>query len=499
MSDGVLFTSLPTWDQMDFRQNCSLYGNWLASYIMPNPWDTSERVGASFLLSLDYFIASTPVSWDLPTAAERQQKVLQDISSWFTYHMYNFYNSTDGYWYISEEFKLRAIEEPVESCPAEFCKALGYTGNADTVGIGVCYRPLAPSDLLLTSSCKVYISYYIEASLATMYLLAYTVWQIQKWRKVHAKDGANAPLLPGSSPEMTRGSSKVKKPKHLPLSRRINDSFRGSLDAFLAASMLMSVVMLIAGIYASCIGRDTHDSNPNQPLPYLSSAIYDMVLSLLASVFSVFPVLLLYALMGRHGGRGISRDKTQPEDKKKTSSPPDIHRVWLRRGVLFVIWCLGAAEVYLAPRGDIDYNQRHDEDATMKTDFCDHRGGASYWYGMKAAQFLVIGAPLTWLVLTTFVITGFWIPGLANRPWVTRWRSVWRLTIAWLNMLIMWGLLAYFTVLRHEIIKTADGIDNDDTLNFGQILALATWVPVLAEFFYIFICEFLAAGVVVVS
>jgi hypothetical protein len=327
------------------------------------------------------------------------------------------------------------------------------------------------------------VSYYVEASLATLYLIAYTVWQIQKWRKSKGKGGASAPLLVGATaPEV---GAKVKKPKKLPFSTRVLDSFRGSLDSFLAASMLISVVMLGAGVYTSAYGRDDYRrSNPNQVLPYLGSAIYDMVLSLLAGTFSIFPVLLLYALMGRHGGGGGKRKGG------KSGPAPDIHRVWLRRTVLFMIWCLGAALVYLAPRGDVDYLERHDEDATWNQDFCDQRGGANYWRGMKAAQFLVIGAPLTYLVLTTFVLTGFGIPGVVDKPWVVRWRSVWRLGVAWLNMLAMWGLLAYFTVLRHRIIKTAGGLDNEDKWSFGQILALATWAPVVAEYVYIFICEF---------
>jgi hypothetical protein len=339
---------------------------------------------------------------------------------------------------------------------------------------------------------QVHVSYYVEATLATLYLTAFTVSQIAKWRRVKRKGGASAPLLPGGAPE-TNTTAPGRKRKRPPLSRRLDDSFRGSLGSFLSASMLISIVMLGAGVYISAFGRDPlrrSSTNPNQALPYLSSAIYDMVLSLLAGVFSIFPVLLLYALMGRHeGGDSTSKKKKGAGDGGAQQQQPDIHRVWLRRCVLAAIWCLGAALVYLAPRGDIDYYDRHDSKADWNTDFCDKRGGANYWRGMKAAQFLVIGAPLTYLVLTTFVLTGFGIPGVVDRPWVVKWRSVWRLGIAWLNMLAMWGLLVYFTVLRHRIIKTAGGLDNEDKWSFGQILALATWVPIMAEFVYIFICE----------
>lgn len=467
MSDGVSFTDLPRWEAMNFSQNCTLFGNWLSSFLMPNPWDTREKMGASFTLSIEYFLSATPDDFTFPETPDEAQALMLEINKWFTYNLYNHLDA-DDYWYLSDEFIDRAVWKPVESCPVEYCKALGYTGNADLTGIGV------------------QVSYFVEATLATLYLTAYTISQVAKWRKVKRKKGsAGAPLLVNPAAPGTGADASQKKAKRIPLSQRLNDSFRGSLNSFLTATMLISIVMLAAGVYTSAFGRtDVRRSkdNPNQALPYLSSAIYDMVLSLMAGVFSIFPVLLLYALMGRHGG---SR-KTGAE-----GGAPDIHRVWLRRCVLAAIWCLGGALVYLAPRGDIDYYDRHDSSAEWNTDFCDQRGGANYWKGLKAAEFLVIGAPLTYLVLTTFVVTGFWIPGLADRPWVVKWRSVWRLGVAWLNMLAMWGLLAYFTVLRHRIIKTAGGLDSENKWTFGQVLALATWVPVMAEFVYIFICELL--------
>ncbi|KAB5517452.1 hypothetical protein GE09DRAFT_1230809 [Coniochaeta sp. 2T2.1] len=467
MSDGVNFTNFPAWEEMDFSQNCTVFGNWLASFLMPNPWDPRERMGGSLPLSISFFLSATPDNFTVPDTAEGQQDLMVEINEWFTFNLYNYYNFTDEFWYLSEEFRERAIWAPLDFCPAEYCKALGYTGNADLTGIGV------------------HVSYYVEATLATLYLIAYTVWQIDKWRKVkYKKSGASAPLLVGGVPGVASDTAAKPKKKRLPLSRRINDSFRGSLGSFLSASMLISIVMLGAGVYVSAFGRDglrRSSDNPNQSLPYLSSAIYDMVLSLLAGVFSIFPVLLLYALMGRHGGNSSKRKK------EAKGGAPDIHRVWLRRCVLAAIWCLGCALVYLAPRGDIDYYERKNHDATWNNDFCDQRGRANYWRGMKAAQWLVIGAPLTYLVITIFLLTGFGIPGIVDRPWVVKWRSVWRLGVAWLNMLAMWGLLAYFTVLRHRIIKTAGGLDNEDKWSFGQILALATWVPVMAEFVYIFI------------
>ncbi|GKT81268.1 C6 zinc finger domain containing protein [Colletotrichum tofieldiae] len=220
--------------------------------------------------------------------------------------------------------------------------------------------------------------------------------------------------------------------------------------------MLISVAMLGASVYAGATNlQERTGANPDLPS---ADSIYETALALIASNFSVFPVMLLYAL-AKHDG----------------------HRKWLHRSVLFLLWGLSVTVVYLAPRGEVDYTLRKSGQRNFE---CDQRG-SQYWHVVKATQFLVIGLPLLWLVLTVFITTGFKIPGMVDKPWVKRWRSMWRLMIAWINMLIMWGILAYFTYFRQKIIDAADGLDKNDKWTFGQVLALAAWAPILAEIFYI--------------
>jgi len=305
------------------------------------------------------------------------------------------------------------------------------------------------------------ISYYIEAILVTIYLVAFTIHNIVHHYDVKAGRKSEAVGRPHLTRKFTGRSGG-------PVGRLL-DAFRGSLDPLLGATMIMAMAMLIAAVYTSIIKGKARQVPANaQDIP-TGSAIYDMCLSLLAASFSVFPVMLIYALM-RH-----------PERSERT------HRRWLRRVVLVLVWGIAATEVYLAPRGELDYNERHAEESSF---YCDQRGGPRYWAGMKAAQFLVIGVPVLWILITAFLLTGFRIPGVVDRPWVRRWRSIWRLLVAWINLALMWGLLAYFTVLRHKIIQVSDGLDQEDVWNFGQILAVATWVPSVAEFFYVLICEF---------
>lgn len=262
----------------------------------------------------------------------------------------------------------------------------------------------------------------------------------------------------------------------MPLLHRTVDACRGSLDSFLASAMLFSIVMLSAAIYISAQGRMTRKSTVAEQIMPHSSATYDMILSLTAAGFAVFPVLVLYTLMGRRDGRRGNRGHTN-------------HRTWLRRAVIAIIWVLLVVEVFMSPRGNLDYDQRHEGIQGADEDPCNKRGGKRYWQSMKAAQFLVIGAPILWMVVTVFLMTGFRIPGVLVKPWIRRVRSVWDLSIAWVNMALTWAILWYFSVLRDRIGETSGILNDQSDWGFGQILSLAAWVPIAGEFLYLFICK----------
>lgn len=229
------------------------------------------------------------------------------------------------------------------------------------------------------------------------------------------------------------------------------DAFRGSLASFLNASMLFSLVMVSAALYVSGRRDAEHESwLQNSGWIPSGSALYDLVLALLASTFSLFPVTIVYAIQRPRDNRGALWTKD--------------HQLWIRRAILVILWVLAAAEVYISPRGEYDYEDRHNagREIYLAYEDCDQRGGMHYWHGIQAAQYLVIGAPLLWLILTLFLLTGFRIPGVVDSPWVSGWRLRWRLVAAWANMFFMWGMLAYFTVLRHKINVTAGHLDLED-------------------------------------
>ncbi|KAL0935938.1 uncharacterized protein CTRU02_208153 [Colletotrichum truncatum] len=409
-----------TWDQLNFHSNCTAWGQWLGALVQPDPWQPSQTRGNSLELSAALFFYSVPKH---SLQADQLSTLYVEIASWFTYNMAHTPvpagEAFPDYWLFSPNFTSLVINDPKQKCAAEYCKAAGYTGSQDLSGIGVV------------------VSYFLEALLGTMYLIAFTIHQTILYFK------KNKPKK--SRPQQAQT-----------VSDRILDSFRGSLDMFLGGAMLIAVAMLGAALYSSITqGEEKRKTNPDLPS---GEAVYEMPLSLIASNFSVFPVMLLYALVKHEG-----------------------HRKWLHRSVLLILWGLSASVVFLAPRAEIDYDERK---SGRRNFDCDQRG-SQYWQVVKATQFLVIALPLLWLVITLFLTTGFKIPGMVDKPWVKTWRGIWRLLIAWINLFLMWGILAYFAHFRQKIIDTAGGLDKNDEWTFGQVLALAAWVPVVAELFYI--------------
>lgn len=74
MSDGVNFTAFPLWEDMDFTKDCSLYGNWLYSFLKENVWNPAESFDGSALVTIYYFKSALPESysfpWDGPLGAD---------------------------------------------------------------------------------------------------------------------------------------------------------------------------------------------------------------------------------------------------------------------------------------------------------------------------------------------------------------------------------------------------------------------------------------------
>lgn len=271
---------------------------------------------------------------------------------------------------------------------------------------------------------QVFASYYVEAILVTLFLCAYSFWHIRKRSTPH---------------EMV--DSKASRFASLTLK-----AFRCSTKDFLDAAVLFSIAVLVAAVYISAAGVAQRQESKQEAIdiPH-GSVLYDMMLSMLASTFSIFPVIILYAIQRR-----------QVTNSLKTTQRP----IWFSRLILTLIWVLGVMEAFLSLYGNFDYDTRHESRKFAKQN-CDWRS-TTYWTGMRAAQVIFIAGPIIWLFITIFLLTGFGKPGIVEKPSIAAWRSHWRLAIAWVNLLAMWAILGFFTWVRHKIDHSMEQLNESN-------------------------------------
>ncbi|ERT01666.1 hypothetical protein HMPREF1624_02918 [Sporothrix schenckii ATCC 58251] len=407
--------------------------------------------------------------------------------------------------------------------PARVCKAIAFTGNADLVGIGVV------------------ISYYIEASLTTLYLLVFTAWRIKRFvreqRQGRRRRCAGALAVEQSKvTQNPRGQGRGRERGRLARAgHRCFDALRGSLDGFLMAAGVLAIAILVAALVVEAFHTNERRRHPvnSQNVPS-GHVLYDSALGLLVGLFAVFPPVVLYAL--------LLQEDEWPRLHHHHHHHRKGRRTWLRRAVLVVLWALAAAVVFLDPPSELDFAYQgrvanSDDNFAAVLYACDQRGGLAYWQALEALKYLVIGVPVLWLAMTlgVYVLTGWrpWRPWRAargrgradedgrlekqaaseeieskdgravgeeketkigrpagddQRSLLARiGRSVWRHMVAWLACLIMWTLLLYLTELRHNIVDVTDGLDMENKWAIGQVLAIATWGPVAVDFGFLLI------------
>lgn len=91
MPDVANFRGLLRWENLDFGANCSVWGNWLATFVLPNPWNPVESLDGGNSLTLQLMIASVDsvtreaaMSSNI-TMAEQAGEVM----GWWTQQMYD--------------------------------------------------------------------------------------------------------------------------------------------------------------------------------------------------------------------------------------------------------------------------------------------------------------------------------------------------------------------------------------------------------------------------
>lgn len=265
-----------------------------------------------------------------------------------------------------------------------------------------------------------FTSYYVEAVLATILLAAYSYWRFRQ----------PFPSYKNPAPNEKKWRRRD----------RLIVGLQESLQNFLDASELFSIAMLVAALYMSGRGMKQHNENLHVTANALpKTALYNMLLCMLASTFTIFPVIIAYTIKRRHPPGSINH-KRRP--------------IWLGIAALLLVWVLSVMEAFMSLYGNLDY-EYGEKDSTYAHDSCDWRSSVHYWLGMRAAQFLLLLCPLFLVLVTGFLITGFGLSGVVDKPLIVRCRRLWRLIVAWINLLAMWGILGFFTWVRHQIDATA--------------------------------------------
>lgn len=142
MSDAEKLRGLLRWEDLNFAADCQAWGNWFATFIMPNPWSPAESLDGSLAMSLK--LMQSAVNPLLLTAAMTMNVTEAELAGetlgWWAYQVYDtVVLQDDGTYMIDLESKFveNVVKAPSRKCPDDLCKAFGYSGNNDITGIGV--------------------------------------------------------------------------------------------------------------------------------------------------------------------------------------------------------------------------------------------------------------------------------------------------------------------------------------------------------------------------
>ncbi|KAK4111074.1 hypothetical protein N656DRAFT_799374 [Canariomyces notabilis] len=210
---------------------------------------------------------------------------------------------------------------------------------------------------------------------------------------------------------------------------RVLDSFLGTVSDLVQGVFVFSVAIMIASLHSIVKVLDQSD---------YSVTTYEIVTAMLVTIFSVCPATLLYAIGGNSKG------------------PKPI-----LRPILLVIWILMLAVVNLGRTTDPSRQALAANTIGHPFEvYCQVIGSAP----LEAARIFAVAA----------AEGGKEEDGRA-----------WRVIVSVLACLVMWFFLGLFAAMRATIIDVAGDSDKSNEWSFGQIVALASWAPVVLNFFYL--------------
>ncbi|KAI5923610.1 hypothetical protein F4810DRAFT_200615 [Camillea tinctor] len=416
----------PAFSQLNLT-NCSTLTPFLADLMLNvahHNISNMTMISEDFTTVIRFLDAAVPNDWPHQYSASELVQWYLDIWSNPTYQ------STPQFtmmWYGLENTAYGA-------CNAELCNSLQIKGDPDVSGRGMMG------------------AYYISAILSTIYFFVLIIDRLSSSHKIPS---------------------------------RILDAFRESTNTFLDEALIFAVAMLASTVvrYASVTHSDDNFDN---------YSAYRLLGSVFMSTFAIFPCLLLQSVAG------------------------GLRRRFLRQGLWTVV--VGLKVVVIIQMNTV-YIQRFVYDMSNPNDaqlesvpgffreylwsrYCDNNPLVARTLIVEYTGALLGLLNLLWLVyyvLTSLPSVGRSVAsvlersgalGMRRNGHAARWERMWRYLLL-LNgiacSIVMWLLLVFFTSWSIHVQNKAPSTDEDTKWTFGQVLSLATWVPVFIEWLAILV------------
>jgi len=272
------------------------------------------------------------------------------------------------------------------------------------------------------------VTYYLEAAIATIYLLVLFTDQFGGWK-----------LHPGS---------------HRPLVRVV-EAFRESAKPFLDMTIVFALAML-----GSALSSNAHSIHEEKRSGLGEFGIYSNVVCLQLAIFSILPALLLYNIV------------------------QGLRRRWFRQMVMVFLFVVAMVNIVLADKTRPNVLQQDQWDR-----LCDKDQGKMILCSLYATYGVFIAVTIFWLCCLKNILH---VPAFEDNRLLRVMARYWPPILAVLCCIAMWMMLGLFTAYRERIIAVAttdkptgffgNTRDEDNSWQFGQYLALATFFPALLDF-----------------
>jgi hypothetical protein len=273
------------------------------------------------------------------------------------------------------------------------------------------------------------VTYYLEAVLATIYLLVLLPGRLGIW-KLHS--GSPRPLV------------------------RVIEAFKDSSKTFLDMTTIFSLAML-----ASAISSNAHSIYEKKKSGYGEFVgVYSNIVCLQLPIFSVFPTILLHNIV------------------------QGLRRLWLRQLVMILMFVMSLIILVMAEK-----TRPRPYEQDQWESLCDTERGKMILPALMAMCGIFRVATVFWLCCLKNILQ---LPALGNSRLLHTVARYWSPLLAVLCCGGMWLMLGLFMAYRDHLIAvaTTDNAgeifgttkDEEESWTFGQYLALATFFPIFLDF-----------------